>query len=306
MSFLINIPDRPLDKLLERLHKDIDKQEIQVWPNVEAPEKVRFALVWKHHSGSLSPFENLEGISSFGAGVDSILADKALPQVDIARIVDPDLAHNMAMYVVTQIQQHRLRLNQFQSQQKQALWKPKSPHRNKRVGVLGLGELGASVSRWLVNMGFDVFGWSNSPKQITGVTPLVGKEGFDQVVAQADYLVNLLPLTPETKGILNSDTFNKMPQGSVVINVARGEHLIDADLIDALDNGHLDFAYLDVFRQEPLPPEHPFWPHQNIQITPHVSAVTNVATAVTQVVENYKNVMAGRPMVNTIDLNKGY
>lgn len=306
MSLLVNIPNRPLDKLIQRLEEHVPATEIRVHGDDFDKDEIEFALVWKHEAGSLTGYKNLKGISSFGAGVDSILSDPHLPDVDIARIIDPDLAHNMAMYVVTQIQHHRLRLNQFQTQQKQLVWKPKSPQRKKRIGILGLGELGAVAATWLNNMGFEVSGWSNSKKYIENVASYTDLNGLDEMLQQSDYLVNLLPLTASTKNILNQDVFQKLPQGAVVINVARGEHVVDDALIEALDRGHLDFAYLDVFRQEPLPQEHPFWRHPKIQITPHVSAVTNVETAVNQIVENYRRVKSQRPLINTINRQLGY
>lgn len=306
MSLLINIPDRPLDKLVSKLTQHIPLHEIQIWPDVKAPEAVEFALVWKQKQGSLQGLPNLKGISSFGAGVDSILADTELPDVPIARIVDDNLAQDMASFVYTMIQHHRLRLQQFSNQQSSALWKPKSPRRSKRVGILGFGQLGQATAKLLVQMGFEVNAWGRSQKHCHGVECLTGQDNFDQLVANSDYLVCLLPLTDATTHILNKRTFELMPADAAIINVARGDHLAEQDLIDALDNQQLAHAYLDVFKQEPLPEEHQFWHHPNITITPHVSAVTNVDTAVAQIVANYHRVKAGEAMVNCIDKVAGY
>lgn len=306
MAMLINIPGRPLDKLINKLSEYINPDDIHVWPNVPDKNAINFALVWKHQAGSLNDLPSLAGISSFGAGVDSILADSELPNVPLARIVDPDLADNMANFVYTMIQHHKLRLAQFGQQQSSATWKPKSPRRNKHVGILGLGQLGQATARLLVQQGFTVSGWSASKKALPNVFSYTGEEGLTTLLTQSDYLVCLLPLTAQTTNILNYNNLSQLPQGAAVINVARGEHLDDDALITLLNSGHIDTAYLDVFKQEPLPKEHKFWQQKGIFITPHVSAVTNVETAVSQIIENYHRVNAEQPMLNCIDRESGY
>lgn len=306
MALLINIPGRPLDKLITKLQASIPTEEIVIWPDNPANKVIDFALVWKHQPGSLTPYTQLKGISSFGAGVDSILKDPHLPNLPIARIVDPDLATNMAQYVLTMIQHHRLRLPQFTTQQQIQLWKPKSPRRQKRVGILGLGQLGSVTAKLLTEQGYEVSGWSQSAKSLPNIICYAGQQGLTELLANADYLVCLLPLTDQTQDLLNAKTLAQLPKGAVVINVARGEHLVDDDLVSMLDSGHIDYAYLDVFRREPLETSHPFWRHPNIQITPHVSAVTNVDTAVTQIIENYQRIKTNSPLLNTIDRTKGY
>lgn len=306
MSLLINIPNRNVDSLLAKLEQHIPTSEIQVWPNITSPESIKFALVWKHQPGSLSDLSNLKGISSFGAGVDSILSDSELPEVPIARIVDEDLALNMTNYVVTLINSHRLRLDMFAKQQTMAMWKPRGLRKGKTVGVLGLGQLGQAVCHALSNCGFTVTGWSNSIKEIPGVDSVTGLVGFDKVIAESDYLVCLLPLTASTKGIINRHVLHKMKTDAVLINVARGGHVVEQDLIEALYDKEIAAAYLDVFDIEPLPETHPYWRTPNLTITPHISAVTNINTAVDQVVANYNRVMSGQLMTNTIDKNRGY
>lgn len=306
MSLLINIPGRPLEKLISKLSESIPVEEIQVWPDVKVPESVELALVWKQQQGSLLGLPNLKGISSFGAGVDSILADTELPDVPIARIVDDNLAIDMARFVFTMIQHHKLRLQQFANQQEVALWKPKSARKGNRVGILGFGQLGQASARFLTQMGYEVAVWGRTEKQIEGITCSTGEAGFEQVVANSDFLVCLLPLTLETENILNTQVFELMPADSALINVARGKHLVENDLIEALNNKQLAHAYLDVFIQEPLAKEHPFWQHPNITITPHISAVTNVDTVVAQIVANYQRVKSGQPMLNCIDRKTGY
>ena len=306
MSLLINIPDRSLDKLIAKLAEHIPVEEIQVWPEVRQPEKVEFALVWKHHHGSLTNLPNLKGISSFGAGVDSIVSDQALPKVPVARIVDDNLAQQMAQYILAMVQHHKLRLNQFANQQSQSLWKPKSARRGNKVGVLGFGQLGQAASLLLSQIGFQVEAWGRSDRAVGEVICSSGELAFERIVSSSDYLVCLLPLTKQTENILDKKVFSIMPNDAAIINVARGKHLVEEDLVNALDNDELAFAYLDVFIQEPLPKEHVFWQHPKIQITPHISAVTNVDTAVSQIVENYKRVKQQQAMKHCIDLTTGY
>lgn len=306
MGLLINIPDRNVDKLVAKLSEHIKSSEIYVYPDTPVPSAIEFALVWKHEPGSLSKFSNIRGISSFGAGVDAILSDSELPNVPIARIVDNDLANNMANFVSTIINSYRLRLHDYSQQQTLALWKPRSPRKEKKVGILGLGELGQATALQLKRTGFEVTGWSQSVKKLDGVECLTGRAGFDEIIATSDYLVCLLPLTPLTKGILNESVFDKMKPSSVLVNVARGAHIVEQDLISALYDKSIAHAFLDVFEEEPLPEQHPYWRTPNISITPHVSAVTNIDTAVTQIVSNYNNVKNNKAMVNTIDVYKGY
>lgn len=306
MSLLINIPDRPLDKLIAKLAEHIPLEEIQVWPEVSQPEQVEFALVWKHQHGSLSNLPSLKGISSFGAGVDSIVSDPELPSVPIARIVDDNLSQQMANYILAMIQHHKLRLNQFANQELQGLWKPKSARRGNKVGILGFGQLGKAASLLLSQMGFEVEAWGRSGRVVGEVVCSSGEQAFERIVSCSDFLVCLLPLTEQTENILDKNVFAMMPNDAAIINVARGKHLVEQDLVAALDNEELAFAYLDVFIQEPLPKEHVFWQHPKIQITPHISAVTNVDTAVSQIVENYKRVKQRQAMKHCVDPATGY
>lgn len=306
MSLLINIPGRPLDKLISKLSESIPIDEIQVWPEVKDPESVELALVWKQQQGSLLGLPNLKGISSFGAGVDSILADAELPSVPIARIVDDNLAQDMASFVFTMVQHHKLRLHQFANQQDVALWKPKSARRGNRVGILGFGQLGQACASFLTQMGYDVTVWGRTSKQVGDIECLAGEIGFEQVVSNSDFLVCLLPLTEQTENILNARVFELMPSDAALINVARGKHLVETDLVAALNDNQLAHAYLDVFIQEPLAKDHTFWRHPNITITPHISAVTNVDTAVAQIVINYQRVKNDQSMLNCIDRTAGY
>lgn len=306
MSLALIIPDRKLDNLIERLQQLLPDVEIEVWPDIKVPEKVTFAVVWKQPAGSLTAFTQLKAIQCFGAGVDAILCDPQLPEIPIARIVDPDLTRTMVRYMDGIVSHYRLRLDQFSAQQQHSLWKPKSPRKLDSVCVLGLGELGGSVARYFANAGYQVQGWSRTQKQLTGVTCHSGAEGLITAVADADVIICLLPLTGDTENLLGADFFSMLKTGTILINAARGAIVDDNALLSALDSGQLDAACLDVFRQEPLPANHPFWQHPAILITPHVSAVTNVATATAQIAENYTRSLNAKALLNPVDVVRGY
>ena len=177
---------------------------------------------------------------------------------------------------------------------------------DKTVGIMGLGFLGTHTAKTLHSLGVKVIGWSQSPKQLSEIRYFAGAGEFKDFLAQTDILVCMLPLTPNTQNILNLNNFNCLPKGAYLINIGRGEHLVENDLLAALDSGQLTGACLDVFRQEPLPPEHPFWLHPRIRVTPHIASVTNPATALPQILENYRRMRAGEPLLNCVDVQKGY
>ncbi|MGQ8364258.1 2-hydroxyacid dehydrogenase [Glaciecola sp. 1036] len=311
MAFLINLPNRNVDKIKQCLtdkmtQKGISPIDIQVWPEVSKPDDITFALVWKHHAGSLTEYKNLAGISSFGAGVDAVFADSELPDVPIMRIVDDKMSTDMAQYVWTMIQHHRIGLGQFADNQTAKIWKPKSKQKGNKVGILGFGELGLTTAKLLSKQGFDVTGWRRSKKGVEDHFCVSGEQGFHSIIEQSDYLVCLLPLTEQTENILNQGVFSKMKNTAVLINVARGHHVVEQDLQEALETEQIAAAYLDVFRQEPLPEDHPFWTTKHLYITPHISAVTNLDEACEQIAENYKRSLENQPLINVVDRNLGY
>lgn len=175
-----------------------------------------------------------------------------------------------------------------------------------KVGILGLGHLGRTTAKTLVKNGFNVHGFSKTPKDIENIESFAGDDEMEAFLEKSEILVNLLPLTPETEKILNKELFQKLPEGAYVINVARGEHLVEHDLIEMLDVGHLSGAALDVFWQEPLPEDHPFWEHSKILITPHIASVTHPRYVVPQIVENYERMMEEDPLKNVVEREKGY
>lgn len=285
--------------------------DIRVWPDVSDFESIDYALVWRHPLGSLSQFPNLKGIASLGAGVDHLMIDPDIlksKHVPIVRVTDPYMASDIVQYVVATTLHHIKRLDKWEANQKKSLWDRKPPFNfiNKTVGIMGLGFLGQKAATALKSMDLKVIGWSNSPKELPGVQCFSGKNEFENFLSQTDVLICMLPLTKDTQNILNKNTFSLLRQDAFIINLGRGEHLVDEDLIAALDEGKLSGSYLDVFRIEPLPTTHPFWQHPKVQLTPHIASVTNAATAAPQVLDNYRRAMANQELLNRVDLSKGY
>lgn len=271
------------------------------------PKTIVAAIVWKHPKGSLNKFPNLAWISSLGAGVDHIIADKKIPaSVQISRIVDPLLTRDMSRYVVNAVLSAKKKSFLYLEQQKTTYWKPHHELMAEKVGILGAGELGMDAAKQLHGLGFEVAVYSQSEKKQNGIISYFGKDQLDVFLASSQYLINLLPLTPETHLFLNASLFGKLPEGAILINVARGAHLKEDDLIPALDSGQLSMAILDVFPEEPLIQHHPFWTHPKIIITPHVAAVSSVASVSEIIAKNYSRIMASEPLLYPVDNSVGY
>lgn len=306
MSIALVIPDRKLDTLVEKLKALLPGVLIQQWPDYSAPEQVQMAVVWKQPHGSLAALSDLKSLQSFGAGVDSIVSDPTLPDLPLSRIVDPALASSMVNYLAGIVLHFQLRLDLFQRQQQQQLWKPKSPRSIQQICVLGLGELGQAAAQYFQQQAYQVHGWSRSLKQLDGIQCYSGEAGFKEAVTLADLVICLLPLTPDTINFLNAERFSAFKRGAILVNVARGAIVDDAALLAALDSGQLQAACLDVFREEPLPATDPYWQHPAVLVTPHCSAVTNVDTAIHQIVENYQRTLNGLPLKHLVNRERGY
>ncbi|MBV8535769.1 MAG: glyoxylate/hydroxypyruvate reductase A [Alphaproteobacteria bacterium] len=290
------------------LTKRLPDLDMRVWPETGAATDIEAALVWNHPPGSLKPFPNLRAILSLGAGVNHILDDPELPDVPIARIVDPGLATGMAEYATLAVLRYHRNFDVYERQQGVGHWKrlPIPVTAARRVGVLGLGEIGSACARMIAGLGFPVAGWSRTPRSLPGVAAYAGRDTLTPFLAQTDILVCVLPLTAATRGILNRTTLAALPRGAFLINIARGAHVVDQDLIAALDSGHLAGATLDVFAHEPLPREHPFWSHPKVTLTPHIASITNPETAADGVAENLRRLADGRPLLHLADRARGY
>lgn len=291
---------------LLRLQADLD---IQIWPHITNPNAIEFALVWQHPLGALKQFPNLKAIGSLGAGVDHVFVDTVLPaNVPIVRVVDPYMANDIVQYVTVCVLDYIKRMDHWRLLQEQKRWLKQPPFNfsDKVVGVMGLGFLGSKAVDVLQQLGLTVVGWSNSPKEITGIKTFYGANQLHDFLALTNILVCMLPLTNQTRNILNTNNFLQLPDGAYLINVGRGEHLVDEDLITAIENKKIIGAALDVFRKEPLPSDHPFWSNPQIRVTPHIASVTNPATVAPQMLENYQRLLAKKELLNQIDLQRGY
>ena len=266
-------------------------------------------LAWKPPAGLIASFPNVKLIVSLGMGVDHLLADDKLPEgVPITRIMDDGLVGQMSEYALYWALRHHRDIDKYAASQRAKIWKVEdfvdTVHR--RIGILGLGTIGQDTAKKFAALGFPTAGWSRTKKSLPGIETFHGPDGLARVLAQSDILVNVLPLTRDTRGLLDAKFFAALPKGAYLINMARGGHVVDEALLAALDSGHLSGAVLDVFNQEPLPPEHRYWTHPRVQVTPHVAGATNPRTASPGVIENIRNIRAGKPLINTVDPKSGY
>jgi glyoxylate/hydroxypyruvate reductase A len=283
--------------------------EMRFWPDAGAAADIDFAIVGGRAPGDLRCFPNLRAIQSTWAGVNHLLADANLPpDRPLARMVEQGLTVSMTEYIVLHVldsvrEGPRLRVAQHRRE-----WldvDPIAPGATT-IAILGLGTLGADAGRRLAALGFAVRGWSRSRKEIDGIRSFAGEDGLKQCLDGANILVCLLPLTDDTRGILSAATFAPLAEGAVLIHAARGAHLVEADVLAALDAGRLSRAVLDVFQAEPLPVDHPFWRHPRVTVTPHVAAITRPGTGAADIVENYRRALAGETLINQVDRAKGY
>ena len=283
--------------------------DVRVWPDDGDKTEVTFALCWRHPAGVLKQYPNLRCICSMGAGVDHLLGDPDFPaDIPVVRLVDPNLAGAMFEYVNTAVMYFQRRFDVYRTRQQQALWQQSTPKSNNEttIGVMGMGQLGSHVAKRLAGQGFKVAGWSRSEHSVEGVQSFAGSGSMNAFLNQTEILVCLLPLTEQTHGILNARLFAQLPKGACIINVARGGHLNELDLLQALDNKSLRGACLDVFATEPLPEDHPFWHRQDVIVTPHCSSITLPASVLPQIAQNYHAANNGSLLVNVVERERGY
>ena len=309
MALILRTDAARADAWRAALERQAPELDLRMWDEPGDITDIEFALVWKPARGVLRGFPNLKAIFSIGAGVDHLFTDPELPaDVPVVRMVEPELTRGMTEYVMLHVLRHHRRQREMEANQRAEKWEmiqvPTAPAR--KVGIMGLGELGGASARALAGLEFDVAGWSRSPKEIPGVECFHGDFGLDAFLARTEILVCLLPLTPETEGILNADLFAKLPKGASLINAARGGHQIEADILTALESGQLSETTLDVFREEPLPAGHPLWRHPRVTVTPHNASLTDPIGAVKQVIANIERIRRGEPPLNIVDPKAGY
>lgn len=307
MALLIATPGRDATELAQHIRERDPNIDLRIWPDSGDLSDITFVLAWKPPDGLFRRLPNLVAVSSLGAGVDALMNDESIPAgVQIGRLAGPRLAADMAAYLVAVVVAHWKRLPGFIQDQKLQRWNTWAPAAPPTVGLLGTGQMGRRSAAAFAALGIPVHGYSRSGRGPEGVEMHSGDQGLAEIARISDYLVNLLPLTKRTRGILDRALFAGMKEGSMLINVGRGEHLVEEDLLDALENGRPASATLDVFRQEPLPPEHPFWTHPRVFMTPHCASITLAVEAAELSVESYRRVLSGKPPLGAVDRERGY
>ena len=272
------------------------------------PQSIRYLLAWDYSPEIIQSFPNLEVFFALGAGVDQFDLSVLPEHVSLVRMIDPSIIEGMVEYVVyATLALHRDMLP-YRKAQREARWKPiqTTMASNRRVGVMGLGSLGQAVIGGLKQFGFPLHGWSQSLREIEGVTCFSGSGDFSDFLSNCDILICLIPLTSETRNILNKKLFDQLPLGAALINVGRGGHLVEQDLLNSLDNGQLSGAVLDVIAKEPVLPEHPFWQHPNIIMTPHIASMTNPDSAARVVIDNLVRHQKRQPMIGLVERSRSY
>jgi glyoxylate/hydroxypyruvate reductase A len=302
-------PGVPSDIWVPEFTRLVPEMEVRVWPRIGDPSEIDYAFVWHPPAGLFPRLTGLRVIFSLGAGVEGLLANPEIPpNIPLIRMVDPSLATGMTEFVLMQVLHYHRRMPEVAANQRARLWQPLRPPvaADRRVGILGFGQLGAHCAEALARLGFDVAIWSRTPRHEPGLTCFAGRDSLPAFFAQSEIVVCLLPLTPDTAGILDAAAFAAMPRGGFVINVGRGAHLVEADLLAALDHGRIGGATLDVFTVEPLPAGHPFWAHDRITVVPHMAALTQPRTAVPVIAETIRRDRSGLPLLYAVDRARGY
>lgn len=313
-SVLIAVDGPHADDWIEIFRAQPGGRPVRAWPHdLGNPADVAYACVWRAPAGLLASLPNLKMIVSLAAGVDHLLCDTNLPDVPIVRAAHPDLSMRVTEYVVLHCLRYHRRQPLYDAQQRQHVWKlhPQPAASEVAVGVMGLGVIGSEAARVLARIGFQVAGWSASPKTIESVSVFHGLDGLDPFLARTEILICLLPLTEDTCGILNRALFAKLKSdgaagGAFLINAGRGGLQIDADILAALDDGTLSGATLDVFPEEPLPPHSPLWMHPKVTITPHNAGDILPAFLAADVMNQIARLERGEPLLNVVDRRRGY
>jgi glyoxylate/hydroxypyruvate reductase A len=293
-------------KVLEAALGPIDFRTLDTLGNTA---DIEVALAWKPDRGLIASFKNVKLIVSLGMGVDHLLADDRLPEgVPIVRIMDEGLVGQMSEYAIHWALRHHREIDRYAESQAARRWQPRDmvDTIHRRVGVMGLGTIGQDTAGKFAALGFPTAGWSRTAKTLPGVETFHGADGCARFLARSDILVDVLPLTRDTRGLLDAKAFARLPKGAYFINMARGGHVVDADLLAALDSGQLSGATLDVFNQEPLPADHPYWTHPRVHVTPHIAGATNPRTASPGIIENIKRLRSGAPLIHRVDPKTGY
>lgn len=282
--------------------------KLHIWPETGEPNQVDALIAWQPPADIAACFPNLKLLFSVGAGADQFDLTALPPDLPVIRMIEPGLKQGMVEYVTFSVLGLHRDMPRYFQQQRQQQWLAHSalPAAQRRVGVMGMGELGQAALRQLVALGFDCAGWSRTPRQCSGVRCWHGDDQLADFLAHSDILVCLLPLTATTHGILNSALFNQLPHGAALVQAGRGPQLNHDDLLLALESGQLRAAVIDVTDPEPLPPPHPFWRHPAIWLTPHIASQTQNESAIVALLDNLRRYQRGEPLHGLIDRSRGY
>lgn len=313
MALLLHVSEVDEARWAQRFSEKLGNYPIFRRGDAYDPADIHYIFVWKPAPDAFDGLNNLKAVLSLGAGVDALLRHPHLPKdVPIVRFVDVELSQCMSDYVVANVTMHHRLFSRYSADQRARRWSQVYPPAawDITVGVMGLGVLGMDALKRLKPLGFGLVGWSRTLKQIEGVGCYAGADDFDTFLGKSDILVDLLPLTPETEGVLNYANFKKLRRGlqggPAIINAARGGHQIEADIVRALGDGTLGAASLDVFEVEPLPSSSPLWDTPNCYLTPHIAAISNPDSGVNYFCDIIRNHEAGKPLINVVDIARGY
>ncbi|CAN1500299.1 SerA Phosphoglycerate dehydrogenase and related dehydrogenases [Rhabdaerophilaceae bacterium] len=313
MALLIAVGGWTSDEWVERFRQSSGAIAVLDAHQTYDPAAIHYAAVWKPEPGLLARLPNLRAIFNLGAGVDALLADATLPHVPLCRTVNSDLTARMTEYVAMNCLMHLRQTEPYRRLQAQSRWEPldQPSARELRVGIMGMGVLGKDAAEVLMRLGFQVAGWSRTRTALPGVEAFAGQAELPAFLARTDILVVLLPLTPETRGILNRDLFNKLARNGVMgapvlINAGRGGLQVEADILAALGDGTLRAASLDVFENEPLPATSQLWTHPEVIVTPHVAADSMPDALVDGIFANIGRLERGEPLADVVDRKIGY
>ncbi len=282
--------------------------DFRIFPEIGAAEEIAYLAAWTIPSGLFGQIPNLRAIFSVGAGVDQLDLASLPPGLPLVRMIEPALVCDIAGYVAMAALMLQRRMPEYLTLGRSGTWRAliAPPVSETPVGLLGLGMLGQAAAASLTALGFPMLGWSRSPRKIAGIDCHAGPDGLAALLGQSRILICLLPLTGETRGILNAALFAQLPRGAGLVNLGRGGHLIEADLLAALESGQISAAVLDVFETEPLPAGHPFWNHPRIVITPHIGAVTGTETGIAALLANIRRFERGERLEGEVDRGRGY
>jgi glyoxylate/hydroxypyruvate reductase A len=291
---------------LDALRAAFPQADVRVWQDGDAPAD--YAVVWAPPQMFFDQQTGLKAVFNIGAGVDALLEKRISPHTRIVRLDDAGMAVQMAEYVCHALIRHTRELDIHSAHMQAGQWtfREPLPRASFPVGILGMGVLGSRVAKAVAHFEFPVHGWSRSPKSMEGIRCFSGTNELPEFLASTRVLVNLLPLTPETENILNRTTLSQLQPGAYLINVARGRHLVEDDLLHLLASGHLAGATLDVFRTEPLPAAHPFWNHPKITLTPHTAAQTLRDVTIGQIARKLAALEQSQAIEGIVDVHKGY